>query len=104
LRQMTFAGKELSTGFAIANPLDETASLTLTYVRATPTSVVTSVEQTLDALHHEDYFIQDLFPDDAIVGSEGTLIITSDIPIVVTALRTQNGYQMSSYPVGQPVK
>ena len=101
---MTFVGKELSTGFAVANLLDGTANLTLTYLRVAPTTVVTTIDLTLDALHHEDGFIQDLFPDDAIVGSEGTLIITSDIPIVVTALRTQNGYQMSSYPVGQPVK
>lgn len=40
--------------------------------------------------------------ENAPLGSEGTLIVESAIPVVVTALRTQNGYPMSSYPVGIP--
>jgi hypothetical protein len=103
-RFMTFAEREISTGFALANPLDETANVTVTFQRVTPTTVVVSKNLTLESMHHRDEFIQALFPDEAVLGSEGTLIITSDIPIVITALRTQGGFQMSSYPVGQPVR
>jgi hypothetical protein len=100
----TAAEREFSTGIAIANPLDETANVTITFQRIAPTTLVVNEEIELESMHHEDLFIQELFPDEAVVGSEGTLIITSDIPIVITALRTQDGFQMSSYPVGQPVR
>jgi hypothetical protein len=103
-RFMTFAESEISTGFAIANPMDETATVTVTFQRITPTTVVVSETLTIESMHHADEFIQALFPDEAVLGSEGTLIISSDIPVVVTALRTQGGFQMSSYPVGQPVR
>jgi outer membrane protein assembly factor BamB len=100
----TAALREVSTGVAIANPLDETANVKVTFQRVSPSTLVVEEELQLESHHHEDLFVQELFPDEAILGSEGTLIITSDIPVVVTALRTQGGYQMSSYPVGQPVR
>jgi len=100
----TLAGKEFSTGLALANPLDETAHVTITFQRIAPTTLLVEEEMELESMHHEDLFIQEIFPDEAVVGSEGTIIITSDIPIVITALRTQGGFQMSSYPVGQPVR
>lgn len=100
----TAAMHEFSTGIAIANPLEETANLTITFQRISPSTLVVEEDIELQSLHHVDLFVQELFPDEAIVGSEGTLIITSDIPVAVTALRTQGGLQMSSYPVGQPVR
>jgi hypothetical protein len=45
-----------------------------------------------------------MFGAEAELGSEGTLIVSADVPVVVTALRTQSGYQMSSYPVGVPIR
>ena len=41
---------------------------------------------------------EELFPDDVGQQFEGTLTIESVVPVVVTALRTQNGIQLSSYP------
>ncbi|MFZ0429632.1 MAG: hypothetical protein WAO20_16055, partial [Acidobacteriota bacterium] len=104
-RVSPFEGSIFSTGIAVANPLDETASIHLTFRRRLPTAGV--FEATLELLpgQHTAQFIQELFsPEEADIGSEGTLIIESDIPVVITALRTQNGFQMSSYPVGIPGK
>jgi len=100
----TLAGREYSTGIAIANPLDEIANVTVTFQRRVPSTLVVEETIVLESMHHEDLFLQELFPDEAVLGSEGTLLVTSDIPVVITALRTQDGYQMSSYPVGQPVR
>ena len=46
-------------------------------------------------------FLQELFPVEVGDDFQGTVVISSDIPVVVTALRTQSGLQMSSIPVGQ---
>jgi outer membrane protein assembly factor BamB len=91
-----------STGVAMANPLDETATIELTFVRKLPEPSITTVTISLPPQGHIARFAEEFFPDEAIVGSEGTLLISSDIPIVVAALRTQNGFQMSSFPAGRP--
>ncbi len=57
---------------------------------------------TLEPGQHVAKFIDELFPDLVNTDVTGTLIISSEIPVVVTALRTRNGYPMSSYPVGIP--
>jgi outer membrane protein assembly factor BamB len=100
-----FAGSIFNTGVAIANPLDEPTDVHLTFRRRLPAAGVFYATLTLEPGQHMAQFVHELFgPDEAPVGSEGTLIIESDIPVVITALRTQNGYQMSSYPVGIPGK
>ncbi len=93
-----------STGIAIANPLDEPAVVNLTFRRRLPSTGVFEEQLILQPGEHNAQFIEELFQGDADAGSEGTLIIQSDVPIIVTALRTQNGFQMSSYPVGIPGK
>ena len=104
-RVSAFLTANVNTGVAMANPLDETATVTLTFQRRLPEIAVFEEALTLLPGEHIAQFIDQLFgAENADVGSEGTLLIESDIPIVITALRTQNGFQMSSYPVGIPEK
>ena len=92
----------LSTGIAIANPSDGWAHVQLTFRRRLPDAGVFTAYLNLNPGEHLSRFLEELFEEDAPAGSEGTLIIESAIPVVVTALRTANGYPMSSYPVGIP--
>ena len=48
--------------------------------------------------NHLAQFIEELFPDEVGDSFQGTLAIESPFPVVVTALRTKNGIQLSSYP------
>lgn len=97
-------GRQFSTGFALGNPSGETATVTLRLRNNTAGAVLGTVTLTLPANGHIARFIQEVFPDLAPLGFEGTLEVESSVPLVVTALRTQGGFQMSSYPVGQRVR
>ena len=92
----------ISTGIAFVNPSDETASVQIQFRRRVPSLATFEAELILAPGEHVAEFVEEIFPDDAGVGTEGYLIIRSDVPIAITALRTQNGFQMSSYPVGIP--
>ncbi len=94
------AGDRISTGIAIANPLNERATVDLIFPAGPMVHLDASI--TLEPGQHVAKFIDELFPDLANTDVTGTLIISSEVPVVVTALRTQNGYPMSSYPVGIP--
>ena len=96
------AASQVSTGIAFANPSDEAANVAIEFHRKLPSSVTLEAGMALEPGAHIAEFVEELFPGDAGIGSEGYLIIRSDIPISLTALRTQNGFQMSSYPVGIP--
>lgn len=90
---------DFSTGIAAANPLGETANVTVEFRRDDGFSADASF--TLGPLEHRAQFMEELFQGINTTEVTGTFVITSDIPIVITALRTQSGFQMSSYPVGQ---
>ena len=91
-----------STAVAITNPLDETATITLTLLNNTLGTEVASQLVLLASGAQLANFMRELFGDTVVTdGFEGTLLIRSTIPVVITALRTQDGLQMSSYPVGQ---
>lgn len=93
-----------STAVAIANPLDETALVALALLNSVGTEVA-SQASLLDAGTQIARFMEEVFGDSVVTdGFEGTLVIRSTIPVVITALRTQGGVQMSSYPVAQPVR
>ena len=93
-----------STALAIANPLDETALVSLMLLNTTGTEVG-SQTLSLAAGNQDARFVEELFGSSVVTdGFEGTVIIQSPIPVVITALRTQGGLQMSSYSVGQVVK
>ncbi len=95
---------DFSTSLAVANPLTQQASLTLELVDSDG-DVVSTVERTLDADNQFALFVQELFPDefpaDMITEFEGSIRISSDVPVAVTSLRTIDGFQLSSLPAGQ---
>ena len=93
-----------STGVAVANPSGETATITLRLFQNG--NEIASQTLTLDPNEQLPRFIDQLFPQQlgGVAQFEGTLVIESNIPVVITALRTQGGLQMSSFPVGQVVR
>ena len=96
------AAGRMSTALAVANPMQERATVYLRFRFQPVQSEDLRTSFTLEPGQHLAEFIDELFPDLANVGATGTLIIESEVPVVVTALRTQNGFPMSSYPVGIP--
>ena len=74
-----------SVGVAVANPGTGTANLTFELLDKSGTDLAPQVTRTLAANNHTAFFVQDLFPS---VTSKifGTMRITSDVPIVSTAL------------------
>lgn len=90
------------TGVAVVNPLDETASVTATFRPLQGDAVVTA-SFNLGPGEHLARFLEEIFEGTLDDTAEGTLTLRSRTPIVVTALRTQDGLQMSSYPVGIPI-
>lgn len=101
-RASTSPASSISTAIALANPSDEAATITLEYKRRQPISGTATATVLLEPGAHVAKFIDEFLGDENAVGTEGTLIIRSDIPVTATALRTQGGYQMSSYPVAVP--
>ncbi len=93
-----------NTGIAIANPTDGEANITLTLLDAQGEEL-DQATLTLDSLGHIAQFVGEWFDLEVpAAGFEGTVVFESDVPVTVTALRTKDLLQMSSYPVGQPVK
>jgi len=94
-----------NTGIAIANPTDDEATVTLTLLDAQGQELG-SETFTVPPLGHVAQFVNEWF--DVTVPTtgafEGTVVFNSDVPVTVTALRTKDLLQMSSYPVGQAVK
>ncbi len=90
----------LSTGVAVANISDEDTVVTYRLLDGDGVSLG-SISLPLAAGAHTARFVEQLFPGET--GNEfvGSLVIESDLPIAVTALRTQSGVQLSSYVVGQ---
>jgi len=92
-----------NTGVAIVNPsLDEVAETTLELL--SPSGVSLAVDTlSLEPRSHEAKFATELF-DTYFSGHpeefSGSIRVSSRIPVVVTALRTKNGRQASSYPAG----
>jgi hypothetical protein len=86
----------IDTGFALANPSQtETATVELTIKDSS--QVEKKISFQLGPREHVARFISQDFvlPDDF----EGTALIESDCPIVVTLLRTKGGVQSASLPV-----
>jgi len=84
--------------------MDEDADIDVTYTSADGT-VTLATTVTLEAGTHAAKFVNTvdgLFP--ALAGGNliGTLVLESDIPFVAGGLRTQDGFQMSSYPMAVP--
>ena len=96
-------GAGFNTGIAIAAPLDETARVSLDLLNQAGTEIADK-NIFLAAGAQIAQFLQELFPAEVGDDFTGTVVIRSDIPVVITALRTQSGLQMSSIPVGQATR
>lgn len=88
----------LNTAVAIVNPLDAPVFVNMTLKG---NGIESDDAMRLLGREHIARFIDELFPDQAVDGFEGALLLEADRPIVVTALRTRNGLQLSSLPVGR---
>jgi hypothetical protein len=86
-RQATIAVKDnnTNTAVAIANPGSGTATLTFQLLDKSGAAIAQQVTRTLAANNHTAFFVSELFPS---VTSKiyGTMRITSDVPIISTAL------------------
>jgi outer membrane protein assembly factor BamB len=96
---------DLGTALAIVNTGDEVARLNFRLLDEEGTLVAEEELQLLSQTHMARFF-DELFdtPGISLVNFEGTLVLESDIPVSITALRTRQGAFISSYPVGQPVR
>jgi len=99
-----------STALALANIADETAQLNFRLLDAEGKQVAQQASE-LPPQAHIARFFNELFDADLLAGLqldwtnfEGSLVIESDLPVSITSLRTKNGYLISSFPVGQPVR
>jgi len=88
----------LETGIAVANPNDQAVEVNLTLLDSDGAAVA---EETVEipAGGQLARFLGELFSDDLQAGFKGALLIESALPVAPTALRTQDGFQLSSYPV-----
>ncbi len=91
----------ISTGVAVAN-ISETESTEVIATLLDPLGIEAGETSfTLGPRGQRAQFLQQLFEVETFSGFVGTLVIRSNLPVVVTALRTQAGLQLSSLPVGQ---
>ena len=96
----TGGGPGFNTGVAISAPLDETAKVSVGLLNQGGTEIADK-DIFLAAGAQIAQFLQELFPTEVGDDFTGTVVISSDIPVVITALRTQSDLQMSSISVGQ---
>ncbi|HSR51622.1 MAG TPA: PQQ-binding-like beta-propeller repeat protein [Acidobacteriota bacterium] len=89
-----------STAVAVANPSEDSVQVILTLLDADGVEAGFGSFM-LDGGQRLARFIEELFPDDVGETFEGSLRIRADLPIVVTSLRTSQGFQLSSLPAGQ---
>jgi hypothetical protein len=87
-----------NSAVAVVNPGTATANITFQLLDTNGTAAAPSVTKTLAANNHTAFFINQLFPN---LGSFfiGTVRITSDIPVVSTALIFEHNGQFSTVPV-----
>ncbi len=90
----------------MVNPMDEDADIDVSYTSADGL-VTLSTTISLAAGTNTAKFVNTadgLFPSLDGVDLVGTLLLESDIPFAAGGLRTQGGFQMSSYPMAVPQK
>lgn len=97
-------GSNYNTGVVMVNPMDEDAEIEVTYTSSDGMVTLSTVVPLAAGTHTAKFVntVDGLFPSLAGINLTGTLVITSDIPFAAAALRTQQGFQMSSYPMAVP--
>jgi len=96
-------GGGFNAGVAMANPTEQDAEVTLRLLNNSGIELATA-PVSIASGGHVAKFVTELFEDEVGSAFEGTLVIDSDVPLAVTAIRTKGGVQISSYPVGQAVR
>jgi len=96
-------GDGFNAGVAIANPTEQDAEVTFRLLNSSGNEVGSDTV-TVGAGGHMAQFVNEVFKDEVGTAFKGTLVIESDVPVVLTAIRTKGGVQISSYPVGQAVR
>jgi len=87
-----------NTGVAVANPGTETSTITFQLVDKSGSPIAPEVTRKLAANNHSAFFVGDLFPA-APSAIWGTLRITSDRPVVSTALAFNPDNTFETLPV-----
>ena len=90
--------RAISSGLAIANPSDEESLIMLILVDSDGSEIETA-SRLLQPGEQLAQFLGELFPGQQFDDVTGSVQISSDIPFVITSLRTQGGLQLSSYVV-----
>ncbi|HXK59824.1 MAG TPA: PQQ-binding-like beta-propeller repeat protein [Acidobacteriota bacterium] len=94
---------DFNAGVAMANPTEQDSNVTLRLLDSSGAEIA-SKSLELPSGAHSASFVVEMFPDEVGDSFEGTLAIEADVPIVITAIRTKGGLQISSYPVAQAVR
>jgi hypothetical protein len=99
MRQATVAVRNITenTGIAVAYPGSGTANVTFQLLDKSGTLLVPQVTRGIAGNNHSAFFITDLFPN-LPSSVAGTLRITSDKPIVTTALLITPKGQLATIP------
>jgi len=96
-------GEGFNAGVAIANPTEQDTELTLRLLSSAGVELA-SRSFPLGSGGHMAQFVNEVFEAEVGTAFEGTLAVESNVPVVITAIRTKGGVQISSYPVGQAVR
>jgi hypothetical protein len=95
---LVFRGDGTNTGVAVANPGAGAVTITVQLLDANGVTSLSSVNRTLAPNGHTAFFISELFPSlpESFIG---TLQITSNTPIVSTALLFEETGEFATMPV-----
>jgi len=95
--------QDQKTAIAFANPSDEEAVVDFQLIDRDGNELA-SAERTVSAHGHAAQFVEELFSDFQSQDLSATVVVKCTVPIVAAALRTENGLQTSSYPVGRAIR
>ena len=92
------ATRTISSGLAVANPSNEESLIMLILVGSDGSEIETAM-RLLQPGEQIAEFLAEFFPGQQFDDVTGSVQVRSDIPFVITSLRTQGGLQLSSYVV-----
>ena len=92
---------DLNSGIAAVNISSEANSSSIRLLNGNGVEIASHLDVLdLEGGQQKARFLDEIFPDVPAQDLDGTLVITSDKPLVVAILRTAAGLVVSSLPVG----